>query len=80
MKLTQKYKKVVLEHLEDKYNERGKDFYFKSKKISKDLDISKYIIGRIIMKEATNGNSNIKVIKTAGHGSSLFKTGFECTS
>lgn len=67
----------IMQHLEEKYEERGKDFYFKSKQLSKNLDISKYIIGRAIIQEANKPNSKIVIVKSCGHGSSLFKTEFE---
>ncbi len=71
-----KYKKDVLNHLKNRYNERGKNFYFRSKQISKDLQISKYTIGRLMADECKNDNGFIELIKYAGSGSSLFKTVF----
>lgn len=77
-KYKKKDKKKVFEHLEEKYKARGKDFYFKSKRISEDVNVSKYIVGRVIMDEIKNGNDKIVLVRNPGHGSSLFKTEFGC--
>jgi YHS domain-containing protein len=62
--------------LETKYKEKGKNYFFKSKKISKEFGITPYIVGRVAMKEAMNGGP-VKLILKPIHGVCLFKTAFD---
>jgi len=72
-----RYKKEVLNHLKERYeNHQNKNFYFKSKQLSRVLGISRYTIGKIVMEEVKQKNPNIRMVRYKQHGSTLFKTGF----
>jgi hypothetical protein len=67
--------KAVIKHLELKYEAEGRDFFFKSKHLSKEIKMPAYSIGRAAMIEAQKGG-HVEVIRHPGHGACLFRTCF----
>jgi hypothetical protein len=65
-------RKKIMKYLKDKFSERGKkDFFFKSSKISKDLDLQPRCVGRIVSSE-----KKIEIVRGGKHGCNLYKTRF----
>lgn len=69
--------KAVVKHLERKYEEEGRNYFFKSKHLSRELNVPAYIIGRVAMIEALKDNGRVEVVRHPGHGACLFRTRFK---
>jgi hypothetical protein len=68
--------KAVVTYLEQKFQEEGRDYYFKSKRLSKEIDIPAHTIGRVAMLESINGGP-VTLVRQPGHGACLFRTNFK---
>lgn len=76
IKVSRETVKAVIKHLEQRYENEGRDFFFKSKSLSKKIQMPAYTIGRAAMIEAQKGGI-VEVIRHPGHGACLFRTCFQ---
>jgi hypothetical protein len=68
--------KAVVSYLEERYQKEGRNYFFKSKHLAKELDIPAHTIGRVAMLESLR-TGHVVVVRRPGHGAYLFRTNFE---
>lgn len=75
IKISKNVVKAVEKHLEERYLAEGKDYYFRSRHLSKEVPISAHAIGRVAMLMSIEGGP-VKLVNKSTHSACLFRTCF----